>query len=175
MEQIITFLPGQLPGEPVFQIEMTGITYPDSHYHIERENSSIYILEYIMEGEGLLRIGEETYRPVKGDVYLLPRGKSHFYQADAGNPWKKIWMNVKGSLCDTLVEGFGLGETVLFRDCPVYPLFREFLHVCEKRRAAGPRWPAGPPSFSMKSFFSWPLTQRRGRSRKYGSRRLRLQ
>ena len=46
MEQIITFLPGQLPGEPVFQIEMTGITYPDSHYHIERENSSIYILEY---------------------------------------------------------------------------------------------------------------------------------
>lgn len=78
MEQIITFLPGQLPGEPVFQIEMTGITYPDSHYHIERENSSIYILEYIMEGEGLLRIGEETYRPVKGDVYLLPRGKAIF-------------------------------------------------------------------------------------------------
>lgn len=137
MEQIITFLPGQLPGEPVFQIEMTGITYPDSHYHIERENSSIYILEYIMEGEGLLRIGEETYRPAKGDVYLLPRGKSHFYQADAANPWKKIWMNVKGSLCDTLVEGFGLGETVLFRDCPVYPLFREFLHVCEKKEGSG--------------------------------------
>ena len=78
MEQIITFLPGQLPGEPVFQIEMTGITYPDSHYHIERENSSIYILEYIMEGEGLLRIGEETYRPAKGDVYLLPGEKAIF-------------------------------------------------------------------------------------------------
>lgn len=89
MEQIITFLPGQLPGEPVFQIEMTGITYPDSHYHIERENSSIYILEYIMEGEGLLRIGEETYRPAKGDVYLLPRGKSHFYQARCGQSMEK--------------------------------------------------------------------------------------
>ena len=42
MEHIITFLPGQLPGEEVFGIEMTGITYPDSHYHIVRENFLIY-------------------------------------------------------------------------------------------------------------------------------------
>ena len=36
MEHIITFLPGQLPGEEVFGIEMTGNYLSDSHYHIVR-------------------------------------------------------------------------------------------------------------------------------------------
>ena len=82
MEHIITFLPGQLPGEEVFGIEMTGITYPDSHYHIVRENSLIYCLEYVMEGTGVVQIGEEIYHPEKGDVYLLASGKYQDYRAD---------------------------------------------------------------------------------------------
>ncbi len=69
MEHIITFLPGQLPGEEVFGIEMTGITYPDSHYHIVRENSLIYCLEYVMEGTGVVQIGEEIYHPKK-ETYI---------------------------------------------------------------------------------------------------------
>ena len=50
MEHIITFLPGQLPGEEVFGIEMTGITYPDSHYHIVREKET-----YISWHQGNIR------------------------------------------------------------------------------------------------------------------------
>lgn len=136
MEHIITFLPGQLPGEEVFGIEMTGITYPDSHYHIVRENSLIYCLEYVMEGTGVVQIGEEIYHPEKGDVYLLASGKYQDYRADPRHPWQKIWMNVRGTLCDTLVDGYGLRDVVLFKNCSIYPLFREFVQLCEKKEGS---------------------------------------
>ena len=52
MEDIITFLPGQMPGEERFAVEMTGITWPDARYHIERERSPLHCLEYVISGEG---------------------------------------------------------------------------------------------------------------------------
>lgn len=134
MEHIITFLPGQIPGEERFGIEMAGITYPDSRYHIERENSWIHCLEYIIRGEGRIEMDGKIYYPKQGDVYLLAYGKNHNYRSDPDNPWEKIWMNVYGSLADHLIDSYGLRDAVLFPGCPIYPLFREFLDVCENGR-----------------------------------------
>ena len=130
MEDIITFLPGQMPGEERFAVEMTGITYPDPRYHIEREHSPLHCLEYVISGEGHIVMDGREYRPKAGDAYLLAVGKAHSYWSDADRPWKKIWMNISGNLADALVSGYGLEDTVLFEDCPVYPQFWEFLRVC---------------------------------------------
>ena len=130
MEDIITFLPGQMPGEERFAVEMTGITWPDARYHIERERSPLHCLEYVISGEGHIVMGGKEYRPKAGDAYLLAVGKNHSYWADGDRPWKKIWMNISGSLADALVAGYGLADAVVFEDCPVYPQFWEFLRVC---------------------------------------------
>ena len=130
MEDIITFLPGQMPGEERFAVEMTGITWPDARYHIERERSPLHCLEYVISGEGHIVMDGKEYRPKAGDAYLLPVGKNHSYWADGDRPWKKIWMNISGSLADALVAGYGLADAVVFEDCPVYPQFWEFLRVC---------------------------------------------
>ena len=130
MEDIITFLPGQMPGEERFAVEMTGITWPDARYHIERERSPLHCLEYVISGEGHIVMDGKEYRPKAGDAYLLAVGKNHSYWADGDRPWKKIWMNISGSLADALVAGYGLADAVVFEDCPVYPQFWEFLRVC---------------------------------------------
>ena len=130
MEDIITFLPGQMPGEERFAVEMTGITWPDALYHIERERSPLHCLEYVISGEGHIVMDGKEYRPKAGDAYLLAVGKNHSYWADGDRPWKKIWMNISGSLADALVAGYGLADAVVFEDCPVYPQFWEFLRVC---------------------------------------------
>ena len=106
---------------------MTGITYPDSRYRIERECSDIYCLEYVIAGEGQIETGGRLFRPSQGDVYLLPVGSAHCYRSDPSHPWEKIWMNVRGSLCDFLVRSYGLGSQTLFPACPILPLFQEFL------------------------------------------------
>ena len=49
---------------------------------------------------------------------------------------RKIWMNVRGTLCDTLVDGYGLRDVVLFKNCSIYPLFREFVQLCEKKEGS---------------------------------------
>ena len=130
MEDIITFLPGQMPGEERFAVEMTGITWPDARYHIERERSPLHCLEYVISGEGHIVMDGKEYRPKAGDAYLLAVGKNHSYWADGDRPRKKIWMNISGSLADALVAGYGLADAVVFEDCPVYPQFWEFLRVC---------------------------------------------
>ncbi len=132
-EYIVTFLPGQLPDEGLFGIEMAGITYPDGRYSIAREKSGVNCLEYVIRGEGWIETGGRVCHARQGDVYLLASGTKHRYYADEKNPWEKIWMNITGSLSDTLVECYGLKRRVLFENCPLYPLFQEFLRVCESR------------------------------------------
>ena len=98
MEDIITFLPGQMPGEERFAVEMTGITWPDARYHIERERPPLHCLEYVISGEGHIVMDGKEYRPKAGDAYLLAVGKNHSYWADGDRPWKKIWMNIASLL-----------------------------------------------------------------------------
>lgn len=130
MEKIITFLPGQFPGEKRFAIEMAGITYPDSKYHIKREKSQIHCIEYVMEGSGHITFEGKDYTASAGDVYLLAAGKNHDYRADSVTPWKKIWLNIYGELSDALIQSYGLDKQIVFSGCELYPLFREFLRIC---------------------------------------------
>lgn len=132
MEHLVSFLPGQFPRKELFEIELTGITYPDAGYSIRREKSDIYCLEYIIDGYGYVKCDGQTFYPGKGDVYLLPAGMTHEYHALEENPFEKIWMNVRGSLCDHLYQEYGLEGHYHFPDCPLYPLFRRFLKVCEE-------------------------------------------
>lgn len=132
-EYIIPFLPGSLPNEDLFRIEMAGITYPDPKYRIERKNSPIMCLEYIIRGKGTLLVNGKHYSAGQGDVYLLAPGTDHLYYSDPEDPWEKIWMNIQGSLCETLIHGYGLANQVVFPDCALYAMFQQFLSICEDR------------------------------------------
>ena len=134
MEYIISFLPDHFPIREHFYVEMTGITWPDKNYHIQRACSDIYCLEYVMEGEGYVDCNGTEFHPHKGDVYLLPAGARHDYRALPEQPFKKIWMNVQGSLCDSLYKNYGLEGRYHFPDCPLLPLFQRFLNIFEANR-----------------------------------------
>ena len=128
MEKIISFLPAQFQRENIFYVEMTGITYPDKNYRITRACSDIYCIEYVISGKGTVTCGGQTFFPQKGDVYLLPPGMRHDYYADAAEPYEKIWMNVRGSLCDFLYESYSLKGRFYFENCPMYSMFYRFLN-----------------------------------------------
>lgn len=137
MEHVVSFLPGQFPRKDFFEIQMTGITYPDPGYWIYREKSDIYCLEYIIEGSGYVKCDDQAFYPSKGDVYLLPARHFHSYHSLPENPYKKIWMNVRGEFCDILYKSYGLEGHYHFPDCPLFPLFQRFLHTCEEYRGNG--------------------------------------
>ncbi len=134
LEHIISFGEKYTEKNRPFYIEMTGITYPDPAYHIKRDNSQIYCLEYIIEGEGIVTVDNRTNHPEKGDLYILPKGCRHDYYSDPENPFEKIWMNVNGSLCDELIHVYGINGVLIVKKLDeVYPIFQEFLSICENK------------------------------------------
>ena len=63
-----------------FQITICGISYCDGTYRIERRNSQVYTLEYILKGTGEIQLPDGSrVCPSKGDVYLLHQGENHLY------------------------------------------------------------------------------------------------
>jgi len=79
MELIESFIIDKEIKKYPFYVELAGITLPDIKYEIKRENSDVYVLEYVMEGRGYIEIDNKTFFTSKGDVYLLPKGSSHHY------------------------------------------------------------------------------------------------
>ena len=140
MEHIVSFVPGQLPHEDRFQVLMAGITYPDRSYRITREHSDLYCIEYVLAGMGEVRCAGQHFFPRAGDVYLLPPGVRHDYRAMPSNPYRKIWMNVNGTLCDCLYREYALEGTWLFPgnggvNANGRPLFASFLSTGENDRS----------------------------------------
>lgn len=133
MEHIISFGEKVTEKERPFYVEMAGITYPDSGYHIIRKSSYIHCFEYVINGEGIVQVGDQINYPCKGDLYILPKGQSHDYCSLPQNPFKKIWMNVSGPLCDELIHVYFLAGVLIVKQIDIYPLFKEFLEVCENK------------------------------------------
>lgn len=138
-EHIISFSPGQFSQPEIFRVELTGITYPNPQYHIHRDTSRIYCLEYVMAGQGCVQVEGRSFYPQQGDVYLLPKNQSHDYCALPEDPWTKIWMNVSGSLCDGLIKAYHLENTILFPSCPVLPAFEHFVTLCQRAGTENPQ------------------------------------
>lgn len=121
-EDIRSFVsPKQLP--PVW-IDLAGISYCDHTYRINRVHSDVTVIEYIISGTGSLVISGNIHHPSAGDIYILPEGTSHTYEADPKDPWVKIFMNLKGSAVPGLIKAFGLHQKVLYHGCQeLYPIF----------------------------------------------------
>jgi len=108
-----------------FYISLAGITFPDPNYHITRPNSELWVIEYILEGDGYVILDGETHHVSNDMIYFLPRGKAHEYFSDNENPFKKIFMNVNGSLCEQLVLAYGLSGKYFFDGNGIKSLFEK--------------------------------------------------
>lgn len=132
-ERIASFLPNQFPDPALFCVEMAGITYPDPAYRIWRSCSQVWCIEYVYGGTGCIGVDGVAVHPEAGDVYILPYGHAHDYWSDRRAPLHKIWFNVHGRLCDSLMQAYRLQEVRLVHGCDVRAQFEEFLAVCERK------------------------------------------
>ena len=68
-EEIISFLNEDTQMESPFFIEMTGISYCDETYRIARKNSSMYVFEYILDGEGTVIVEDKHHCQERGFLF----------------------------------------------------------------------------------------------------------
>ena len=114
-----------------FWIQLTGTSYCDYTYRISRtlHNSDVYVVEYIISGTGTLNVASKEYHPSEGDFYLLQPGIAHEYYSSADKPWTKIFANVYGPLCKSVIEAYGLTNKVLIKNCDVQKPLQEFIRI----------------------------------------------
>ncbi len=129
-EDILAFLPPE--GDYPLGLELTGISYCDGSYRIERRRSPIFVFEYVVKGTGTLIIDGKTYHPSAGDVYIIPDGSDHLYYADPQDPWEKIFFNIRGQLIRQLLTAYGLNERPVIHAREAEPLFRDFFESAKQ-------------------------------------------
>ncbi|MDF2486881.1 MAG: hypothetical protein K0R46_3049 [Herbinix sp.] len=149
-EDIISFLNEAHEEELPFFIEMTGISYCDETYRIARRNSTFYVFEYILEGEGTVIVDDKSFTIGKGDVYILHRHSNHQYYSSKTNPWTKIWFNARGPLIDHIVGLYKLSHTIHIQNIDVSHIF---LQLLDAARQAG-NYNADFAAVASKLFFS---------------------
>ena len=52
-------------------------------------NLPVYVVEYIVKGEGTVRCYGKEYRINSVDVYILPKDMEHLCFSNKNNPWLK--------------------------------------------------------------------------------------
>ena len=127
-EEIQYFVTPTRP-EP-FTIEMCGTSYCDGSYFLHRTHAEIAVIEYVEQGTGTVRIGQNiSFSANAGDVYLLPKGANHFYFSDNHTPWIKHFFNIKGRLVDHLLAAYQLDGKYLLHCPKALPFFVKFLQT----------------------------------------------
>lgn len=93
---------------------LSGITFPDPTYEIQRTNSDMYSIEYIYEGEGAIQQNGNIYKVSAGDFFILHPHTFHHYYSSRKNPWKKIFFTVDSNhrFIDALLKLYNIEDLV---------------------------------------------------------------
>ena len=110
-------------GGNSFYISLSGTSYCDSGYLIERRNSPNAVIEYVVDGEGWVEFRGKLYHLERNMIYFLPAGDDQRYWADAENPFVKIFMDLRGDFVDNITEAYGLSGKYIFDGAGIKPLF----------------------------------------------------
>lgn len=79
----------------------------------QRPNLEVCILEKVTAGRGRLEIACRKYEVSSGDMYILPPGYAHVYEADRDEPWSKEYFVCRGPLVEALLAAYGIREFYL--------------------------------------------------------------
>lgn len=121
-----------IPPQLDLRFHLCGTTYPNKNYAINRPDSNVACLEFIIAGTGQVHAGEVTFAPRAGDTYFLPAGISHHYASDRREPWEKIWINLSGSYLEELSARFGIAGLYHFPMLDTSDLLQKFQYYAQR-------------------------------------------
>lgn len=116
--------------QPIYP-SLTGITYPDSQYHICRPHSEVTVIEYIISGSGFIKYGGNLIPVGANNVYLLCAGSNHEYFSDPIDPWQKVFININGRLASSLPLEFGLPVQGVYSGDGLQDIFLKISEIAE--------------------------------------------
>ena len=96
-----------------------GISVCKSDHFIERLNSGLGTLEYVISGKGTIILNGKQYNAVAGDALFLPSGTDQCCFSDANAPWSRIFFSFTGNMCNLIAEALSLNDKAVFKNCDI--------------------------------------------------------
>lgn len=115
-------------NEPL-QISMIGTSSCADDYHIVRDFSGGYVIEYVLDGSVSVTDGERTFIANKGDAYFLHAGNRHELYPVGNKKLRKIWINFHGEMADFFTKIYGLEKMSYFPKFNILPNIEEIHQV----------------------------------------------
>jgi AraC-like DNA-binding protein len=85
--------------------------YPTASGHaMERIGHPDHILIYCTAGSGSLTMAGKTTEINSGDIFYLPAGSQHSYQASKELPWTLYWLHFDGTLANDFCQHINIVE-----------------------------------------------------------------
>lgn len=84
-------------------VDHYGAEQCDSGYSFGPTIRDNYVLHFITNGKGKISINGETTELTAGDIFVLPKNQSIFYQADENSPWTYTWVGFSGSRAESIL------------------------------------------------------------------------
>lgn len=125
-----------LPREEELPVNVVslGIDYCQPAYRNERLNSRVSVLAFVLRGQGILRIGSDSFVCKPGDVFILRKGTQHSVVVDdSADEFTYLWYNLGGS-CLALLDSFRIPFPPYIAQADMEGLFRKGIRVIEQEK-----------------------------------------
>jgi len=108
-------------------------------YRVERVNHPVFVIEYIMRGEGELRAGGRQWRLHGGMVFFYGPGVPHVYGTDPKNTMEKVWVVYSGTESAAITRKTFGATYGAFRVSSPETVFSLIELICNEIMNKGPR------------------------------------
>ena len=117
-------------------IDHYGAETCDKNYSFGPSIRDNYVLHFIVSGKGTFSIDGQTTSLKAGDLFLLPKDKLTFYQADGQDPWSYIWVGFNGSRVESLLRQSQLLDTYYLHshiESPILDIMQAITHLSDHK------------------------------------------
>ncbi len=94
-------------GVSLYQIGHEKCSPHHSFGPVERD---FFVIHFVVDGEGILEVGNKVYNLKKGDLFLLSINKVIRYHAIEENPYEYYWIGFSGMFNKDILNNIGFNE-----------------------------------------------------------------
>ena len=91
--------------------------------------NNYHVLQYVLDGQGVLRIGTNEWRLTKNTLFYLPANIACKYYADLDDPYEYYWVSFIGNKADSIMQNCGLSHRTPLRVIDSPELRKLFMRI----------------------------------------------
>ncbi|NQX59727.1 helix-turn-helix domain-containing protein [Paenibacillus qinlingensis] len=120
---------------PPLSVQFLGINYCEKDYRNIRTLATITVFGFVLSGQGVVRVGTQSYTACQGDLFILPASCYHEVTSDINHEeqWSYIWLNISGNWLIKMLEAYQLLSHIVTKDSGLAHLFNEAIEAAQRK------------------------------------------